>query len=229
MTTSKSKTTPYDFILRHYRDPGGNDPLKRWLPHPENARTICTVLYANGLPERELQDGLQDVFVRVLTACRRGARVPADLREMKAFCAAVAKRYAKATYRLNARHERRGYAGLCDADEHTALEYGDGEQHDPVDTGRHLDRQLEALAQLFRERRMPEHSLEILEGIASNRSQKEIASDLGISWRAVAGRMGTMLDNLRKRTDGGAPAPSMEGLRLVVCRPGAIERLRRAG
>jgi hypothetical protein len=126
--------------------------------------------------------------------------VPADLREMKAFCAAIAKRYVMATRRMNARRERLGHAGICeaDADEYTPLEYGAPEQHDPVDTARHLDRQLQVLAALFREGQMPERGLDILEGIAGNRSRKEIAFELGITDRAVQGRMGTMLETLRR-------------------------------
>lgn len=226
---STTKKTEYDFIQRNYRDPGGTDPVKRWLPHPENAHVICAVLFLNGLPEQDLQDGLQDVFVRALTAFKRGARVPADLREMKAFCAAIAKKYAMATYRLNARRGRRGHAGICegDADEYTQLEYGVPERHDAVDTERHLEGQLEVLEALFKERRMPERGLEILEGIAGNRSRKEIASELGISDRAVQGRMGTMLEKLRKRVGQLGPVPEMDCLRLVVSRPGAIQTLRR--
>jgi hypothetical protein len=68
-----------------------------------------------------------------------------------------------------------------------------------------------------------------LEGIAGNRSRKEIASELGITDRAVEGRMGTMLENLRKRVGRLGPVPEMDCLRLVVSRPGAIETLRRAG
>ncbi len=230
MSPANKKKTPYDFILLNYRDPGGTDPVKRWLPHPENARVICAVLYVNGLPEQELQDGMQDVFVRALTAFKNGARVPTDLRGMKAFCAAIAKKYAMATYRLNARRQRLGHAGICeaDADEYTPLEYGAPERHDPVDTARHLDRQLQVLADLFREGRMPERGLDILERIAANRSQKDIAAEFGITWRAVAGRMGTMLENLRRRVGHLGPVPEMDCLRLVVSRPGAIETLRGA-
>ena len=226
-----NKKPAWDYVARNYRDPGGTDPVERWLPHPDNARVICVVLYANGLPEQELEEGMQDVFVRALTAFKNGARVPADLRGMKAFCAAIAKKYAMASRRLNARRERLGHAGICeaDADEYTPLEYGAPERHDPVDTARHLDRQLEGLAALFREGQMPERGLDILEGLAGNRSRKEIASELGITDRAVEGRMGTMLENLRKRVGRLGPVPEMDCLRLVVSRPGAIETLRRAG
>jgi len=55
------------------------------------------------------------------------------------------------------------------------------------------------------------------------------APELGITDRAVEGRMGTMLENLRKRVGKLGPVPEMDCLRLVVSRPGAIETLRRAG
>jgi DNA-directed RNA polymerase specialized sigma24 family protein len=223
------KAAPWDYIARNYRDPGGTDPVKRWLPHPENARVICVVLYANGLPEQDVQDGMQDVFVRVLTAIKGGARPPADLREMKAFSAAIAKRYVMASRRVNARREQLGHAGICegDADEYTALEYGAPERHDPVDIERHLDRQLEVLGALFKEGQMPERGIEILEGVASNRTLKQIASELGISESAIEGRMGTMLAKFRRGMGKLEVPPSMDGLRLVVSRPGAIDTLRR--
>lgn len=231
MSSANKKKPAWEFIARNYRDPGGTDPVKRWLPHPDNARVICVVLYANGTPQQDLEEGMQDVFVRALTAFKRGARVPADLREMKAFCAAIAKKYAMATRRLNGRREQLGHDGICerDADEYTPLEYGAPERHDPVDTARHLDRQLEVLAGLCREGRMPEHGLAILAGLASNRSRREIALALGITERAVDGRTKTMVDNLRKRMGRLDPLPGMESLRAVVSRPGAIEALRRAG
>ncbi len=195
---SKSDETPYDFITRNYRDPGGDDPVKRWLPHPETARAICGTLFVNGMPEQELQDGLQDVYVRALTAFGKpGTRVPADLREMKAFCAAIAKKHAMATLRKESRRERLGHAGICeeDADEHTPLEYGAPVQRDPVDAAR----QLEVAAQLFREGRMPEQGVDILEGVAEGRTHEEIAQQLRITADTVEGRMRMMRDRYRSR------------------------------
>jgi len=81
---------------------------------------------------------------------------------------------------------RRDFVDDCgDPDAYTPLEYG-AEQRDAVDARRQLD----VLAQLFRQ--MPEHGLDILEGIAGGCSMKEIAGDLGITERAVEGRLGTM-------------------------------------
>ncbi len=196
-----TQTTPYDFIKCHYRDPGGDDPIKRWLPHPETARAICGALAMTGMPYQELEDGMQDVFVRALKAFRRTvpppAQVPATLEEMKNFCAAIAKNHVKNKHRDAARRRKLGYVGTCerDADEYTPLEYGAPQQRDPVDARR----QLEAAAQLFREGRMPEHGVDILEGVAAGCTYKQIGSDLGITDRAVEGRMGTTRDAYRKR------------------------------
>jgi len=222
-----SKKTPYDFIQRHYRDPGGDDPVKRWLPHPENARAICGALLANGMPEQELQDGMQDVFVRALTAFGKGtARIPADLREMKAFCASIAKKLAMATLRKDARRERLGHVGICDADadEYAPLEYGAPQQRDPVDAGR----QLEVAAQLFREGRMPAQGVEILEGVADRCTHEEIAQELRITADTVKGRMRMMRERYRTRMARLGMLSGMQPLEVIVSRPLAIEVLRKA-
>jgi hypothetical protein len=67
-----TRSLPYEFMAKHYRDPGGEDPIRRWLPHPEVARSACGALLANGVSRRDLEDRLQDVYVKVLTAVREG-------------------------------------------------------------------------------------------------------------------------------------------------------------
>jgi hypothetical protein len=81
-----SKTPPYDFIQRNYREPKTDDPIKKWLPHPEVARAICGALRVWGIREHDLQDELQEVYVKALEAFRsKKTTVPTDLRKMKAF------------------------------------------------------------------------------------------------------------------------------------------------
>jgi DNA-binding NarL/FixJ family response regulator len=53
-------------------------------------------------------------------------------------------------------------------------------------------RALEVAAELFREGKMPEHGVDILEGVACRCSHEEIGADLGISDRTVEGRLKTM-------------------------------------
>jgi FixJ family two-component response regulator len=55
------------------------------------------------------------------------------------------------------------------------------------------------LAQLFREGRMPEHGVDILEGVASSCTHEEIAEDLGITDRAVEWHLGVMRRTFRAR------------------------------
>jgi DNA-directed RNA polymerase specialized sigma24 family protein len=225
---NRSQKLPDDFIRRHYREPATDDPIRRWLPHPEVARTICNALMAGGLPECDFEDALQDVYVKALASFRekqaaKDARIPRDLREMKGYCAAIARNHTTDTLRRAAQRER-DFVGLCEQpDEHGPLDDG-AERRDPVDAGR----QLEELVHLFREGRMPEHGVEILEGIASGCTHQEIAEELGITDRAVEGRLGTMIRAFRKRMAQLGLLPEMDNLRLIVSRPGAIDTLRRA-
>jgi RNA polymerase sigma factor (sigma-70 family) len=219
-----AKKPPFDFIQRHYRDPGGDDPIKRWLPHPENARAICGALFVQGMPYDDLQDAMQDVFVKALRAFRRGTPAPPNLEEMKNFCAAIAKNLTKNRLRDAARRERRGYVGTCDADEYTPLEYGAPIQRDPVDAAR----QLEVLAQLFREKRMPENGAHILQEVASGSTQEEIAQDLEVTVDTVDGRMRMMRDRFRRRMAKLGMLPDMLPLAVIVSHPSAIDTLREA-
>jgi len=220
----KNKLPPFDFIQRNYRAPRADDPIQRWLPHPAVARCICRILSAQGIPKCDIEDALQDVYVKALAAFRKGKPVPVDLRGMKNLCAAIARNYVIDKLREAAQRERDGYAGLCeDADEFTPLEYG-AERGDPVDARRQLD----VLVQLFREGRMPEHGVDILEGVAAGCSYNEIGMDLGITERAVEGRVGTMRDLFRARMARLGLLPGMQSLFAVVSVPGGIDTLRRA-
>jgi DNA-directed RNA polymerase specialized sigma24 family protein len=123
----------------------------------------------------------------------------------------------------SAEKNARDLVGRCDADEYTRLEYG-AEQRDPVDAGRPL----EVLAQLFREGRMPQDGVDILEGVASRCTQEEIAQDLGITVDAVDRRMRTMRKAFRLRMARLGMLPDMQPLLAILSAPGAIPALREA-
>lgn len=217
-----AKKPAWDYFTRNYREPKTDDPIQRWLPHPEVARGICGVLVAYGYTQNDLQDGLQDVYLKALRAFRR-IKPPADLPGMKALCRKMARDMAIDRLRKAARRER-DFVGLCeDPDEFTPLEYGAPRQRDAVDAARHL----EVLAQLFRDRCMPEHGVDILEGIASRCTMQEVAEDLGITMWAVKGRLDTMRDAYRARLARLGMLPRMQCLRVIVSLPGAIESLRK--
>jgi RNA polymerase sigma factor (sigma-70 family) len=191
-----------------------------FLCDPQVIDGIAGVLRASGVRKQDVQDGVQDVYVKVLTAFSKGAAVPDDAESMRALCVTVAKNQVIDQQRKAARRKRH-MAGPCDADEHTPLEYG-VEQRDPVDAGR----QLEVLAQLFREGRMPEHGVDILEGVASRCTREEIAEGLGITARTVEGRLGVMRRVYRARMATLGMLPGMQPLLVLVSAPGALAMLR---
>jgi RNA polymerase sigma factor (sigma-70 family) len=220
--TKKKKKLPFDFIQTHYREPKTDDPIKRWLPHPDVARGICFVLFAKGYDKQDLEDGLQDVYLKALQVFRR-IKPPADLAGMRAFCRKLARDMAIDRLR-RADRRKRDFVGLCeDPDEFTPLEYG-AEQRDPVD-GR---RQLAVLAELFRDDCMPEHGVEILEGVACGCTHPQIGEDLGITADTVEGRMRMMRDRFRSRMAKLGMLPGVLPLHVIVSQPAAIATLRKA-
>jgi FixJ family two-component response regulator len=93
-----------------------------------------------------------------------------------------------------------------------------------VDAGR----QLEVLAQLFREGRMPGHGVDILEGVASRCTHREIAEDLGITERTVERRLGVTRRTFRSCMARLGILLGMQPLHVIVSEPRAIATLRRA-
>ncbi len=155
---------------------------------------VLGMLVVHGWPDADKEDGLAEVRLRAIRAFHRGVEPPATVDEMKAFCAKIARDLAIDRARRK-KLERRWCAGPCeDPDEYSPLQPS-GEQRDPVDAAR----QLEVAAQLFREGRMPEGGVDILEGIASKCTYAEVAEDFGISSPAVQGRLKTMRKAFKKR------------------------------
>jgi hypothetical protein len=89
-------------------------------------------------------------------------------------------------------------------------------------------RQLEVLAQLFRERKMPADGVDILEGVASRCTWAEIAEPLELEEEQATGRYRRMKDTYRRRMTKLGLLPDMVPLRLIVSEPRAISRLRGA-
>jgi len=226
MSTVRKSTSnlPYEFIAKHYRDPGGEDRIRRWLPHPEVARAVCGALRANGVSRCDVEDRLQDVYVKVLTAFREGGAVPPpDLRAMKAYCAIAAKNLV-IDLRREAEKRKRDLAETCERDEYGMGEPDCAEPHDRVGAVR----QVEVLASLFREGHMPRDGVFILEGVAKGRSYGEIAKDLGIARDLVRWRMREIRRICQERMETLGMVPRMPSLRVIVCEPSAIPLLRAA-
>ena len=177
-----------------------NDPRLRWLCDVALEKLVQRVLARYGYPRYELRDGLQEVRRRALEWFV-DHEPPAALKGMKTLCATIAQRYAIDRLRRKEWRESCGDQGLLvdeeDDPDNYELPRPSSEARDPVDAGR----QLEVAAGLFREGRMPEHGVDILEGAASACTHGEIAQDLGISDRTVEGRLKTMRKTFRRRIE----------------------------
>lgn len=157
-----------------------------FLTHPKVTEAIRAALSVNGFGASELEDGIQDVYVKVLAAFQNGARVPSTLEAMKALCGTVAKHHAIDALRVS-QTPKPDDELTGDPDRYPPLGQAD-EARDPVDARR----QLEVLRDLFREGRMPEHGFAILEAVAAGCSFVQIAEELGTTERTVRVRLERM-------------------------------------
>jgi DNA-directed RNA polymerase specialized sigma24 family protein len=183
------------------------------------AKLISKTLRVHGTPAQDIEDARQDVYVKVLVAIQHGA-APANLDEMAALCAKIAYCHAMSVLRKLTVRAQDMVAG-CEPDELAPLN-AHVEQRDPIDAGR----ELEVLAQLFREGRMPADGVDILEGVASRCTWAEIATPLEISEDLAEWRYREMKERYRRRMAKLGLLPDMIPLRLIVSKPGAIARLR---
>ena len=185
------------------------------------ANTICGTLLANGIPKQDVEDALQEVYIRALRFFRLH-EAPKDLYGMKAFCATVARNYAIDQHRKAGRRQA-DLAAKCKREEYGWVEH-EPVTRDPVDA----DRQLEVLADLFRDGQMPEHGVDILEGVISGCTYGQIAQELGLNDELVRWRLREMQRIYRSRMAKLGMLPGMKPLRVIVSNPSAIPLLRRA-
>ncbi len=195
-----------------------------WLAHPEVAKAICGTLRATGIRKHDVEDGLQEVYVRALRFFRiKPEAVPPELANMKAFCSRVARNYALDQYRKWKRRKT-DLEAHCDRAEYGVVERESAPRRDPIDAGR----QLEVLAELFREGRMPEGGIEILEGVSCGTTYGTIAEELGINEELARWRLREMRRIYRARMAKLGMLPGMQPLRVVISNPSAIAVLRQA-
>ncbi len=167
----------------------GDPPYTALLTDPAVDNAVCGALCRLGWPRGDLPDGLQHVRWRVIRSfVVGGKKPPPTVGEMKALCARTARRCAISRLRKRRTAKKRGDVGFCDDPDKYVPLHLPHEQRDPVDTRRLL----EVLAELFRQGRMPDHGVEIIEGIAEGLSYDEVAQDVGISSGSVQGRLKTM-------------------------------------
>jgi DNA-directed RNA polymerase specialized sigma24 family protein len=198
-----------------------NAALGALLAHRENAKLICWTLLRNGYSRQDVQDGLQDVYVKALESFQRKAP-PDTLERMMALCAEIAKNHAIDELRKE-RTRKADLAAKCKRKEYGWIER-EPVSRDPVDAAR----QLEVLADLFRKGRMPEHGVDILHGVVLGRTFGQIAEACGISEELAKWRMREMKRIFRVRLAELGMIPGMKPLRLIVSEPSAIALLREA-
>ncbi len=193
----------------------------RALTDPGVAKVITKMLRDQGVPAWDLEDARQDVYAKALKAIRRG-RAPAETEEMKNFCVKIAEEHAIDVLR---KADVRALVVVDDCRPEELVPLRPSRvQRDPVDAGR----QLEVLAQLFREKAMPPDGVDILEGVACRCTWAEIAEPLAISEDLAETRYRRMKDTYRRRMTKLGLLQDMLPLRLIVSEPRAISRLRGA-
>jgi hypothetical protein len=152
------------------------------VTHPEVVEVITFTLRRGGIPQDDLPDAVADVQVGFLEVLDEG-NVPEDLRGAKGLAFTLAERYAVGTLRKKCVRRRRN-VGLCeDPDSFTPLESFN--RRDPID----VKRLLGVANELFREGKMPEGGLELLDASAAKTPRAEIAKELGISESAARDRL----------------------------------------
>jgi len=202
---SSKKPVPYQYrnhdlvkvtlpAVVHKRDP----PYTALLVHREVDRYVCGTLAKMGWLQQDLCDGLQEVRCRAIQAfSKKGVTPPATVDDMKAYCARIARNYVIDLWREQEDAEEHGDAGLCeDPDEFFPLP-GTYEERDPVDA----KRQLAVAKSLFDRGLMPSRGQSIIEGVAWDIPLRKLGRELGITARAVEGRLDTMRKLFRKEIE----------------------------
>ena len=160
------------------------------LMAPKVTHAVIKAFRTRGWERRQdLEDLLGEVRLSAVKAFHlRGVRPPESIDRMCCFCVKIARNHAASIRRKERVARENGYVGLCELpDEELPLE-DRWEGRDPIDA----HRQLEVAADLFRQGRMPEHGVEILYNEGVGAKWKESAADVGITDRAVQGRLKTM-------------------------------------
>jgi DNA-directed RNA polymerase specialized sigma24 family protein len=204
-----------------FQSAAANAVLGALLAHRENAKLICWTLLRYGWSRQDVQDGLQDVYVKALESFQHKAP-PETLERMMALCSVIAKNHAIDAKR-EAAARRADLAAPCKRADYGLVER-EVVPRDSIDAGK----QLEVLADLFREGEMPRDGVDILEGVACGRTYEEIAQDLAITKDSAEARMRQMKKVYRRRMVELGMWPGMDLLRVVSSTPGVVAALREA-
>jgi DNA-directed RNA polymerase specialized sigma24 family protein len=153
--------------------------------------SIEGTLIRRGIPGEALEDAVAEVQRRAIEAARRG-HAPTEIPELRALCNRIARDYAIDETRRQQVRDKYD-VGLCEDPDAYMDERGDG--RDLVDQRRLLG----ILRAQIANGEMPEHAEGILVGEAEGVARRVVAAELGITERAVEGRLLAMRRRFRAR------------------------------
>jgi DNA-directed RNA polymerase specialized sigma24 family protein len=151
--------------------------------------SIEGTLLRRGIPGQDLEDAVAEVQRRAVHAAVRG-RAPTTIPTLRALCLRIARDYAIDETRkqqVRAKYD----VGLCEDPDAYANDQDDG--RDPVDRRRLLGILREQIAN----GEMPEHAEAILVAAAEGVPRRVLADELGLTERAVEGRLLAMRRRFR--------------------------------
>jgi DNA-directed RNA polymerase specialized sigma24 family protein len=154
------------------------------LTHPEVIATIVYILRSARIPTQELQDGVQQVELKMLQSQRNKPQFlwPNTLPAMKALARKTAETYVIDRWRKNNVDMKAGNLGLIveDLDEHEAPSRHPSERH-PMDHKTAFD----LLEEVVTKSKQPELTRRVVEGLYEGKGQTEIATELGLPAREI--------------------------------------------
>ena len=163
------------------------------IHQPEVVRPIKTTLRSFGVKKQDLEDGVAEVQTRTLEYLR-GKALPTETEQWVALCVTITRRW-RLDEKKKQKTDEKYCEGLCeDPDQRIGIEPEVGGR-DVLDA-RRMVRELEAQ---FDAGEMPEKGDEILDCVQAGMKYTEIATDLGITERAVRGRLERMRELFKAR------------------------------
>jgi len=163
------------------------------IHHPEVVRPIKTTLRSFGMKKQDLEDGVAEVQTRTLEYLR-GKALPIEREEWVALCVTITRRW-RLDEKKKAKTDKKYCEGLCEEpDQRIGIE-PDAEARELAD----VRRKLEELREQFDAGEMPEKGDEILDCVQAGMKYTAIAADLGITERAVRGRLERMRELFEAR------------------------------
>jgi DNA-directed RNA polymerase specialized sigma24 family protein len=173
--------------------PGGIPDTTPLVAHPKVVRSIRAALRRCRVAPHDMDDAIAEVQCESIEAARtRGT--PRSLAQWTALANTIAVHRALDRLREAKARSKYDVALRDDADVFVRTTLREGHA-DPIDTKTYLA----VLKDLFDSGQMPEHGEEILQGVADEVPQEEIAAEIGVTTTVVRNRLYRMRSTFRAR------------------------------